>query len=1589
MPRPRDPRAVGGPGQRLLARRLCEALENEDAEDVEALLKGGADPNFLLPEGIAPVHLASGKEREIALRCLNLVLQHGGNPNTRSVDGLTPLHVAASWGCSKCLKLLLKKGGDPTLEDQDGNRAFDLAIEQRNQRCALILRHYDPCSSPPNANGMYDDGYLEAEDSNDTTELSETYDTRCSDAEPLSSTRMSLQCTLPSRPNRNSHLSDTVIASHSQQPRLVESLPESMCPSDEMMSSGPQVPPLGTEPTFPVNSIDPAAHPSEHLFGAHLNVVNTLRTLDATDIPAGEHQSVDVLAQRIASSISHSSAKSNLTNVSQHSMSSPVVFTGSFSRCSGYAEAHHNTTDSTTGGEPHIPWEISGVCTLSSTSRGSHSATVSDTDTVLKSCFRGPSLTPEFNRSQGLDVTSPDHVYMFSHENPDACDLEKTMLDPRLAGTTNDERCLRVDLQDHSESDKYDSCHSECYVSTGEVSSYDSSHSQHFEESKADIASETQQDSSSLSGSKSIGPEKDTVTREVVAFNTPMRHSHTGRDFTAQGVHVMSDTSAPTFLFGKESETSNAVEGEYTEGLSFCFGNRQEMQRVCTAPGEAERWRKPHTTDRNFLVADSASAVSGRKGNPIVSPAAQDNTAPASQDNTAPASPDNTAPASPDNTAPASQDNTAPATQTNTVPATQDNTVPVTHKTAPATQDSCPATQDTHATDVPSRDRGPAPQNFDMCSKLKALMLSTKNHKSSFPSQHRESARPGQICNRMLAMGLCGNGVDVQEASSIPQEEVKCQSQDTLPVDVCLCKNGSSLNERPGKLSITLQPRGSLERESQPRSQIVGALQADYPAGPDASAGTANYASLSCELRRMMFATKTAQSPLSQQSERPCHITPRTKSRVTSSSSRNSSSSLFDDSLEMPQRGPRIFSPARRCKSPHARAGMADNGFQEERPLSQDAGIFEQFPETPTKGMEPHSLDDTVIIEEHLSLGTLCCKTSAPETKEGVSENRSSDLFLDSRTKAEGACSGLDWCSQTVILRSPGTGRTREDPLDDSNSTLLLRSQSTGCNGNDLLADSSVTVPLRAQGFVGSGGNDPDDSDATVLLPSLGGGGLGGNEPDDTILTALIKPQGNCNFSDFFTDDKSSSFTDERMPFAVHSAGSRSAPLISDTESNMSDNTWMTEDGDHSGAAPHLIRASSKCCSAGIGPNKCRDVCHSTLLYPHLGAEEEASPLRPRYSFSRLSTIPPSDPVSAVSNNLDDLYPVQDLPSFNLTLSPGGRPVSTGMNEPIEYLYMDPEEGHALIERHYPCTDDSTQDSTSSNDTIIYDWTTYKSQLSEPNVKRKNPLKVNGNKISPELYRLSNDDIMAKLRELGENPGPVTSLTRRVYLALLDKLMKDPQTKASQSEYSPELTLALRNFQIPDCTEDEMILSRQFDKPDKNVKWREGVLKSSFNYLLLDPRVTRNLPCRCLNLSQAECFRTFISAVFYVGKGKRSRPYSHLYEALTHYKTSKKQACPKVQHILDIWQTGLGVVSLHCFQNAIPVEAYTREACMVDAIGIKMLTNQKKGNYYGYSQDWPMKRRRRLGVLMLHRAMQIFLAEGERQLRPADIRIGQ
>ncbi|XP_017735068.1 PREDICTED: ankyrin repeat and LEM domain-containing protein 1 isoform X2 [Rhinopithecus bieti] len=251
---------------------------------------------------------------------------------------------------------------------------------------------------------------------------------------------------------------------------------------------------------------------------------------------------------------------------------------------------------------------------------------------------------------------------------------------------------------------------------------------------------------------------------------------------------------------------------------------------------------------------------------------------------------------------------------------------------------------------------------------------------------------------------------------------------------------------------------------------------------------------------------------------------------------------------------------------------------------------------------------------------------------------------------------------------------------------------------------------------------------------------------------------------------------------------------------------------------------------------------------------------------------------------------------------------------------------------------------------------------------------------------VSDLELLQGLQALGENPGPVTPFTRRFYLQQLKAAQIAPGPEFSG--HSLELAAALRTGCIPDVQADEDALAQQFEQPDPARRWREGVVKSSFTYLLLDPRETQDLPARAFSLTPAERLQTFVRAIFYVGKGTRARPYVHLWEALGHHGRSRKQppqACPKVRQILDIWASGCGVVSLHCFQHVVAVEAYTREACIVEALGIQTLTNQKQGHCYGVVAGWPPARRRRLGVHLLHRALLVFLAEGERQLRPQDI----
>ncbi|XP_016970744.1 uncharacterized protein LOC108038469 [Drosophila rhopaloa] len=292
------------------------------------------------------------------------------------------------------------------------------------------------------------------------------------------------------------------------------------------------------------------------------------------------------------------------------------------------------------------------------------------------------------------------------------------------------------------------------------------------------------------------------------------------------------------------------------------------------------------------------------------------------------------------------------------------------------------------------------------------------------------------------------------------------------------------------------------------------------------------------------------------------------------------------------------------------------------------------------------------------------------------------------------------------------------------------------------------------------------------------------------------------------------------------------------------------------------------------------------------------------------------------------------------------------------------------------------------------------------------------------------DALRRELTQLGAPVGPITKTTKRLYIKQLIKYKRNTEAllaaqkhaQEAQIRYSVELHRTLRSpedfARISDYLPHEAASAAHFAKsgmPKKNL--REGHLKQSFIYMLIDPRISRNLPGESAFLEKFGVWQRFLDSIFYVGKGKSSRPYAHLYDAMRqhtrlHQKRNKektkgergggfralqpevfrspppgdgKMGSRKLERILDIWQHGSGVVCLHVFHNILPIDAYTREASIIDALGLTHLTNLKRGDYYGPAQSWTMKQKKQLGIALLLKAMHIYLAEGESQLSPSDL----
>ena len=134
-----------------------------------------------------------------------------------------------------------------------------------------------------------------------------------------------------------------------------------------------------------------------------------------------------------------------------------------------------------------------------------------------------------------------------------------------------------------------------------------------------------------------------------------------------------------------------------------------------------------------------------------------------------------------------------------------------------------------------------------------------------------------------------------------------------------------------------------------------------------------------------------------------------------------------------------------------------------------------------------------------------------------------------------------------------------------------------------------------------------------------------------------------------------------------------------------------------------------------------------------------------------------------------------------------------------------------------------------------------------------------------------------------------------------------------------------------------------------NLKFKRNSRKY-YNYMLFDSQRFFKTFSMIRNsnhgITDDEMYE-FLSGCFYLGKGQADRANMHLKEA------TKDDSCnEKLETIRKIWDMGGGVLIFKFFHNASSYVASTREAILIDFIGLKNLTNNRRGSYYGGVDLW-------------------------------------
>ncbi|XP_032902675.1 ankyrin repeat and LEM domain-containing protein 1 isoform X1 [Amblyraja radiata] len=1499
-------------------RFLHRALRHHDARSLEKWLKR-EDPNLVLPDGTAVLHLACGQDTEAALWCVKLLLQQGADPNVRSSEDLTPLHVAASWGCIKCVKLLLKNGADPTLVDQDGQSAVDLAREHGHVRCCQLLLQYrdytvleDSWENGPVlqyvgfwrvSSGLHSfavGAQSRVTDAHRTTGLP-----RVREESPTArGTRHSLAGSewevVPSSPGRGQGARSSSVGDPLGEVTSVWARGVSAAAESQSLCNPADIPAGGDEDRCVGEASEPLPEScvlsSTRLSNAGRCVEQTLNGLDSTADRAGDptpsnHDLAASPQLPLALSPGPDTSTDDESFLPPSAAGAPhPVCQGSHTSIS--PQSAINGSDTTIC--PHhdtqpLPDKCFGDQCSPPVQRADQSSCVewlSELDCTCAPSVRSQASQLPWNprrmglsdsehrarspRGDGTDGTSPDYTrgrFLLDQDKANEAGLGCA----NAPDNDNSSLGLQEGAGYSGSSDlTYCSCDSGCEV---------------FASAMVSFSYRPQPDQEHPAMPPDPGcPSAPAAHCDASVLRCPRRtvsdwpHTQPGRE-TPQD--CMDSEQIPRFGEGGAiGERSGDI--PWTEGLTqpvcglrppawpgiagLLPGAQSDHGRSSQAGGPALNHGGP-CRDRSMSVGELPLTLDGEGGwDSVMAAKSTEDQGPKQEDGSV---------------------------------------------AGQVEDQACPRSSIHPNRSSPGEGAGGDPGSERRSKEVRSL-----EGGSSLGDEGRLSPFVTLRSKRRLA----NRGRQTPEFSLFDQSvpmATRTRRIRTRPE-----RGGGGLSGYSSPQRDTSWTGGDGER-SPPLTRSSSGEDADFDTVPFLRGEGAARGRGSASFDTVPFVWGRGEGLAGPAQGQKAELSRNTRS--TSAVGGPSGAMDWGGGLADPVQGQRA----------ELGQGGGVSGFvqgqSEGSEMSRDAGW--------TGPVRRYGQGEGLGRDEELAaLG------------QGVGLGRGSGVA----GSAQGQIQGVE-SYQFVASTGSATVPPGEVGPVERGFGALPPSYTESAGGNGRAGTPVLSNPGKPDGCLRVPAFPRPLGDPTQGGSKASGSGPKGFETQSEGGTEGYRPR-SCSPS---PRPLASRVLSGGLEWQRPQGPPRQPPVpvsLSGDVSEAVEYLYTDTEGSHG-----LI----ECCYPSGEPS----LCHPDTLEPSL-----CHPSTPETSQSR---HPASDSETTL---------VYDWRSYRSSRGgPGGKenvqpsdllPSQTSPNDrhprrtsPSGVCSSDPSPGS-------PCQSDPCPNGVSRSQ-------------SSPSAQPPSNTKPSGPRpalaeVSPRLLLLSNSQILQQLRECGHDPGPVTDHTRTVYLLRLHRARREPRRLPAPG-YSPELARSLDKYQFPDCSQDEMALVQQFDQPDPSRKWREGLVKSSFNYLLLDPRVTRNLPIRCHSLGSAECFRTFVSAIFYVGKGKRARPYCHLYEALTHFKHDSRKMNSRLQHIVEIWGSGCGVISLHCFQGVIPAEAYTREACMVDALGLEMLTNRKRGNYYGVATTWSQRRRRQLGVLMLRRAMDIFLAEGERQLRPADV----